>query len=155
MQEITEKLEDSSVGESYRGKNSHKGLLVIGSSSVSPSLSDDGSATDKRVAAARPEETGENLKPKTKTRRKSLAPDGSTWSEWDAHDQVWKTAKLIELGVTKAGPSALPNKEETKTPKAKASGYAGLREFLEDGRREPLDFDSIYGGLKDWDSEEL
>jgi len=65
-------------------------------------------------------------KPQTKTNG-SLAPDGTSWSKWDAHDQVWKTAKLIELGKTKApavpvseyleeldGPSAPPSKEKTK-----------------------------------------
>lgn len=42
-------------------------------------------------------------KPQTKTNgsRKSVAPDGTSWSEWDAHDQAWHTAKLIELGITK------------------------------------------------------
>jgi hypothetical protein len=31
--------------------------------------------------------------------RKTLAPDGTTWKEWDAHDLPWKNAKMVELGL--------------------------------------------------------
>jgi hypothetical protein len=59
-------------------------------------------------------------KPQTKTKTKtngsrSLAPDGTPWPTWDAHDQTWKTARLIELGHTKpvVGKS-VPREEEAK-----------------------------------------
>jgi len=34
---------------------------------------------------------------KTKTPRKTVAPDGTPWSEWDKHDAEWKAHKLEEL----------------------------------------------------------
>jgi len=100
--------------------------LGSGSSSVSSSPSGSSSASIYPACggmAGGDETPGKESKPQTKTNgsRKSLAPDGSTWSEWDAHDQVRKTQKLIELGVTKpgAGMSARP-KEEKATPKPKS-----------------------------------
>jgi hypothetical protein len=89
-------------------------------------------------------------KPQTKT-NSSLAPDGSSWKEWDVHDQAWHTAKLIELGITEPGPSAPPNKEKAKTQKASGGG---LRAFLEEGNPVRLgNHDSSY--FEDLDSEEL
>jgi hypothetical protein len=52
-------------------------------------------------------------KPEPQTKRSSLAPDGTTWPEWDAHDQTWHTRKLIELGLTKPGvPTSGPRKKK-------------------------------------------
>jgi hypothetical protein len=67
-------------------------------------------------------------KPQTKTKTKtngsrSLAPDGSPWTTWNAHDQVWQTTKLVELGLTK------PN--AAKSVAKKKPG--GLAAFLAEG----------------------
>ena len=119
--------EKSGSGEFLGGKIPPK-VYGYGSSSSSLSPSDDAypTSTDKGMHRLAAERHGENQKPQTKTNRKSVAPDGTSWPEWDAHDQVWKTAKLIELGKTKApavpvseyleeldGPSAPPSKEKT------------------------------------------
>jgi hypothetical protein len=66
-------------------------------------------------------------KPQTNSSRKSLAPDGTPWSEWDAHDQVWKTAKLIEHGHTKPGvTTSVPRQNQREKP-------TGLAAFLAEG----------------------
>lgn len=81
--------------------------------SGSESGSESASASDLciaiRSAANGPDSNPlENPKPQTKTQgsRKSVAPDGSTWDEWNSHSQAWMAEKCIELGITKPGPSA-------------------------------------------------
>jgi hypothetical protein len=82
-------------------------------------------------AAAQPSNHELEPKPKTKTNSspKSLAPDGSSWPTWDAHDQAWKTAKLIELGRTKSGAT---------TSVARKKKPSGLAAFLAEGNARPV-----------------
>jgi hypothetical protein len=122
--ENTNNTEPSTSSKIYpSSKIEHK---VYGSSSGSCSSSFSGYQSSSQawpnstsVSRERPaeklekHEENQKTKPQTKTNRKSVAPDGTSWSEWDAHDQVWKTQKLIEHGVTQPGPSA-PRREEPK-----------------------------------------
>jgi hypothetical protein len=103
-------------------------LYDSGSSSGlgSSSLSTSGMVTPLRGCS---EKQGLKPEPQTKTQtktngsRKPLAPDGSSWTTWNAHDQVWQTTKLVELGLTK------PN--AAKSVAKKKPG--GLAAFLAEG----------------------
>jgi hypothetical protein len=113
---------------------------VSSSSSGYQSQSDDWPSSSSVSMRPRASNPVVEPKPQTKTNgsRKSLAPDGTAWSDWDAHDQIWKTAKLIELGITKPGTQSR-TMDETVAERINDPHYM---EKLEEDLRELLEPES-------------